>query len=176
MRGPYGDYRRTRVRTGDRPSAPSWLDVSALAGLLGRNLGGIVVLVIPPADQDLFRKAAPLTIDLENRMSEVKTLKVVYGADCMWWDTIDKVAINKSDPPCCPHCGSALFEVESIEKWWEGADAYEKANQPGYRKFLEWSRGKCFKTFDEGWAAYSSDDRMTGDDHERPRRSRPPPR
>jgi len=60
MRGRYGDYRRTRVRTGDRPSAPPWLVVSALAGLLGRNLGGIVVLVIPPADQDLFRKAAPL--------------------------------------------------------------------------------------------------------------------
>lgn len=89
-------------------------------------------------------------------MSEVKLLdrRLVYGARCTWWDSIDKIGKtptrNGVSLPCCPHCGGMLFEMENEKPWWEGVERYEREKpDPGYRKLVEWSRGKCFS----GWPA-----------------------
>lgn len=81
-------------------------------------------------------------------------MRIVYGAGCTWWDSIDKVKTTPSGLPCCPKCGGVLLEVENEEVWWSGAEDYERESVPGYKTFLVWSRGRCFRTFPESWAAY----------------------
>ena len=78
----------------------------------------------------------------------------VYGANCVWWDTIDKTARTPSGLPCCPHCGSVLFQ-QPLDKWWADIDKYEANGHPGYRKFVEWWRGKCFPTMEALERAYA---------------------
>lgn len=73
--------------------------------------------------------------------------RIVYGARCMWWDSIDKVAVKGGVPgglPVCPHCGRSLFETTDEATWWSGVSKYEADGHPGYRVMIEWSRGKCF--------------------------------
>ncbi len=72
--------------------------------------------------------------------------RVVYGACCVWWDSIYKVKVNTAGLPCCPFCSSVLLEVENEKKWYEWTDKYEADGHRGYRKFIEWLRGKCFPT------------------------------
>lgn len=87
--------------------------------------------------------------------------RVVYGACCAWWDSIDKAGHRGTDRgdglgriPACPHCKGVLFEMASIEEWWTGVDAHE-AKEPGYRKYVEWQRGKCHPSYEAGRRAYS---------------------
>ena len=72
-------------------------------------------------------------------------MRVVYGATCTWWDTIDKVGRTKSGLPGCPYCGGVLFELASEELWWSLVDDYEETTALDYRVKIEWVRGKCFK-------------------------------
>lgn len=87
-------------------------------------------------------------------------MKVVYGARCVWWDTIDKT--GRTPPregisiPCCPHCGGVLYEAGSEDEWWVAVDRHEaKKPEPGYRKLLEWMRGKCFTNYPAAQKAYA---------------------
>lgn len=82
--------------------------------------------------------------------------RVVYGARCTWWDSIHKVAKTDTDPPipCCPHCGSVLFETENEASWFKSIDHYEASGHPGYRAMMEWSRGRCFKGLGDLAKAY----------------------
>lgn len=82
--------------------------------------------------------------------------RVVYGANCAWWGSIAEIG-NKSGLPCCPHCGSVLFEMDSPVTWWNGVDRYEAAGRPGYRKFVEWTEGKHFFSFAAAAVAYKSE-------------------
>lgn len=70
--------------------------------------------------------------------------RIVHGATCAWWDSIDKVGSTASGLPACPHCGGVLFECPNEQSWWEGAEKWEQDGHPGYVAFLEWLRGKCF--------------------------------
>lgn len=76
--------------------------------------------------------------------------RIVYGASCTWWDSIDRVALTPPQGqfgnrlPCCPNCSGVLFEVENEEKWWSGARKFEADGHPGYVKMIEWARGRCF--------------------------------
>lgn len=84
--------------------------------------------------------------------------RIVYGVRCSWWDSIDKVGHTKPGPdghslPCCPHCGSVLFEVPKM-LWENGIDAYVLKEDPNYQKMIEWMRGKCFPNFGLAKAAY----------------------
>lgn len=93
-----------------------------------------------------------------------KNPKIVYGAACVWWDYIwncGKTQPMRARPtgelhslPCCPHCGSVLFEVPSIEEWNKSMEQFEKDGHPGYVAMMNWSRGKCFKNMAEMKAAY----------------------
>jgi len=81
-------------------------------------------------------------------MSDHET--IVCGANCTWWDSIDKTKTLRGGIPCCPFCGSVLFQYENLDQFMENVDAYEKNGHPNYRSQLLWQRGKCFKTMDEG--------------------------
>ncbi len=68
--------------------------------------------------------------------------RIPYGARCTWWDSIDKVGV-RGGLPVCPHCHNVLFGLPTIEAWYAGVDRYD-VDHPGYRKLIDWSRGKCF--------------------------------
>ncbi len=80
-------------------------------------------------------------------------MKLVYGANCLWWDTIDKTKVRKSGIPCCPHCGGVLYETEE-KRWWDSVDEFEKQGNPGHRKLVEWMRGRCFPNGSAAKLAY----------------------
>lgn len=92
--------------------------------------------------------------------------RIVCGARCTWWDSIDKIA--KTPPkgpghvqlPCCPHCGGELFEYENEAAWWAAVDSYaaEPTAPSYYRKMVEFGRGKCFRTFAQQKAAYLAEE------------------
>lgn len=73
----------------------------------------------------------------------MKDTRIVYGARCTWWDSIDKIGKLPGGLPCCPHCNSPLFEMESETEWFDSVDRYAQTH-PGYREKIEWGRGKCF--------------------------------
>lgn len=83
--------------------------------------------------------------------------RIVYGARCAWWDSIDQIATTTSGLPLCPHCGSPLFEVANEREWWVGVDRYEAAGNPGYREFVMWLRGKCFRSVDLARVAFDAE-------------------
>jgi hypothetical protein len=72
-------------------------------------------------------------------MSEVL---IVYGARCVWWDSIDKASQLPNGLPCCPHCKSVL--LQQMPKDWEEGMAQQELKEPGYTALLAWMRGKCF--------------------------------
>ena len=81
--------------------------------------------------------------------------RIVYGAGCTWWDSIDKVSHTPGATrlPCCPFCGSVLFEMPDEATFWKGAEEYEKTH-PGYRVMMQWMRGKCFPNMAAAESAY----------------------
>lgn len=130
--------------------------------------GPVSTIEIPPFDQTLYENrqtvdepetSAQFEVGWDGlaRRKKPKGLatdyRVVYGATCSWWETIDQVATRSipGDPdaaglPCCPHCRGVLYEVESEAVWLGPAlDQYEAAGRPGYRAMIEWGRGKCFR-------------------------------
>ena len=83
--------------------------------------------------------------------------RIVYGARCLWWDSIDKVShVGSSRLPCCPHCGSVLFECPTLDDFMKGAAEYEQQGHPDYQNQLKWMRGRCFRTLDEATRAYQA--------------------
>lgn len=82
--------------------------------------------------------------------------RIAYGALCTWWDDIRQVGKTSDGLPCCPHCSGVLFEKENHGQWFDGVDRYEKNGHPGYRKMVEWARGKCFKNIDAVKTAYEA--------------------
>ena len=82
--------------------------------------------------------------------------RIVYGARCSWWDSIDKVATTAGGLPCCPFCGGVLFEVVDEATWWGDVDRHEAGGRPGYRGFVEWLRGKCRPSVADARAEYDT--------------------
>lgn len=83
---------------------------------------------------------------------------VVYGMNCRWWDGIENIGHREGGLPCCPHCRGVLFQMD-IDDWWKAVTKYEEAGHPGYRAFIEWLKGKCFRTWNEAKAAYEASGR-----------------
>lgn len=84
-----------------------------------------------------------------------KDTRIVYGARCSWWDSIDKVG-NRDGIPCCPHCLNVLFEMSSIDEWQQGVDKYNLTHT-GYAELVAWARGKCFPSFSKAAQAYRAE-------------------
>jgi hypothetical protein len=89
--------------------------------------------------------------------------RIVYGANCSWWDSIDKIGRRpfrdgSGSMPCCPGCGGMLLEMPNQKVWWDAVARYERANRPGYRDLVEWVRGKCFAGgYPEAAVAYAAE-------------------
>lgn len=100
---------------------------------------------------------------------------VVHGAGCCWWDNIENAGAHRQprqlEPqaisekgnsfrpaglPCCPFCGSVLFQHDSEKEFWAGSANYEKTH-PGYVALTKWMRGKCFKTMADAATAYETE-------------------
>ena len=110
---------------------------------------------------DEIKKAlAERGITINHQSDNHDTARIVYGARCTWWDSISFVGHTPTrgghSLPCCPYCGSVLFEVPSLAEFLSGADRYETDGHPGYRKQLEWMRGKCFQDMAAAEAAYKA--------------------
>lgn len=70
----------------------------------------------------------------------MKDTRIVYGARCLWWGSINEThVIPGVGIPCCPHCGSPLFEVDSIAVWTAGIQEQSKID-PHYAQFVDWLR------------------------------------
>lgn len=69
--------------------------------------------------------------------------RIVYGARCTWWDHVSEVGI-RNGLPVCPFCNLPLFEMEDEAEWYEGVDKYASTHE-GYRAFVDWCRGRCFR-------------------------------
>lgn len=88
-----------------------------------------------------------------------KDTRIVYGSVCSWWDNIYKVTKTNTVPsiPCCPHCGGPLFEMPDLTTWYSAVEEYAR-DHPGYREFIDWLRGKCFKGgYPEAIAVYEKE-------------------
>lgn len=71
--------------------------------------------------------------------------RMVYGALCTWWDTIDKAHCSHDRLPVCPFCGRPLFEMRNEEVWQESVDHWaETTDDADYPKYIAWLRGKCY--------------------------------
>jgi len=85
--------------------------------------------------------------------------RIAYGTSCSWWDGIHQVGHTKPRNgmtlPCCPHCGSVLFEMPNEESWFAAVDRHEASGHPSYRAMIEWYRGKCFPTHEAMQKAYA---------------------
>ena len=73
--------------------------------------------------------------------------RIVYGATCTWWGSVNETDVNDFNIPVCPKCGGTLFEFPDENSWWNKVDEGEK-EEPGYRKLIEWLKGKCFVSMD----------------------------
>lgn len=77
--------------------------------------------------------------------------RVVHGASCTWWGTIDE-ADTKSELagiglPLCPSCGRALLEVPDVAAWWADVREYAAADPTRrYVEFVLWLRGRCYRS------------------------------
>ena len=71
---------------------------------------------------------------------------VAYGARCTWWDTKDNVASMPSGLPCCPWCGSVLFECDAAQ-WRSDVQAAQDGGRVGYVRFIDWLRGRDCREF-----------------------------
>ena len=87
-----------------------------------------------------------------------KDTRIVYGARCTWWDSIDHVSTKRA-VPTCPHCGSPLFELDDEASWWRQVERYQREHpeDASYRDMMAWARGRCFPTFEALRRAWQHD-------------------
>jgi len=92
-----------------------------------------------------------------------------YSAACTWHGPIDSVGLTDPEAvkipglptghrlPCCPHCGSVLFEIESAAKWEKSVAKAEEAGAVNYVAFIEWLRdcGRCFETYENALPVFA---------------------
>ena len=86
--------------------------------------------------------------------------RIVYGANCAWWDGIEKIGRIRTASgrslPCCPFCKGMLFEMPSPKEWWDSVEAHQAKGNAGYRAFIEWLKGKHFASYGDAITAYMS--------------------
>lgn len=83
---------------------------------------------------------------------------IVHGARCVWWDNIENAgALKAVHPlPCCPHCGSVLYQFDNETAFWAGSAEYDRTH-PGYINLMKWLKGKCFRTMADAAVTYEAE-------------------
>ena len=66
--------------------------------------------------------------------------RYVYSAGCTFHGSIDEIGTKgPHNLPCCPSCGSMLFEMPTKEKWDALVEDHaKKKNDPQYPVFVKW--------------------------------------
>ena len=86
-----------------------------------------------------------------------KDPRIVYGAMCTWWDSIDKAGTTGPHKmPCCPHCRGMLFECPNEAGWNELIERFS-LEHAGYKDYITWARGRCFKNWDAARRQYRTE-------------------
>jgi hypothetical protein len=100
----------------------------------------------------LKRRQMPSKSDSTRKRSTGNDTRVVYGAHCSWWDSIDNAGrVPGSSLPGCPYCGSPLYEAPNIDEYLKGA--YERGDD--YVAMLMWLRGReCFRSLADAVQAW----------------------
>lgn len=75
------------------------------------------------------------------------TERYAAGRNCFWWDSWTKALVTPEGRLLCPHCGGPAFLYQA-PKWWNLVGKHE-AKHPGYVTTMVFTRGKCFKTYEE---------------------------
>lgn len=85
----------------------------------------------------------------------------VYGVGCTWHGKISEVGKTPEENgislPCCPRCGSMLFQTNE-QDFWRGAEKFAiEQNVPNYVHFLHWLNQveKCWPKMKDAVAEYS---------------------
>lgn len=87
---------------------------------------------------------------------EMNDPRIVYGALCTWWESIQHAARSSDAVPVCPQCRRPLFEMDSMEDWQSAVDAWaERCEDPDYPKYIAWLRGKCYPNHETAKEVYS---------------------
>lgn len=84
-------------------------------------------------------------------------MRIVYSVRCSWWDSIAKVGTRDGTPgglPCCPFCGSPLFEMADEDEWWTAIAEAAVERGSDYPAFIAWGRGRCYPTLDRAYTAF----------------------
>jgi hypothetical protein len=79
--------------------------------------------------------------------------RYVICGGCTWHDSIEKSAARRDRTPCCPFCGSDLWEFPSEAAFQEFIAAADRT-VPGTAAKTSWSRGKSFpdhETLENAW-------------------------
>lgn len=63
--------------------------------------------------------------------------RFVYAASCAWFGPIAEAG-GRAGLPCCPRCGSMLFEYPTREPFFEAARRHDAAGHPGYVEMIRW--------------------------------------
>jgi len=79
--------------------------------------------------------------------------RYVSCTSCTWHDVIDKAEQRRDLTPCCPFCGSTLYELPSQDDFEALARSADQSHA-GMAAMLEWSRGKTFPDHDTLENAY----------------------
>jgi hypothetical protein len=101
-----------------------------------------------------------------------------YSAHCSWHGPISAVGKTESSPnpvkvkrggreitipnggiPCCPFCGSVLFQVRNKLEWDSGAIIHEQKGHTNYVAFLGWTRvqERCWPSLRDAAVDYSKE-------------------
>lgn len=85
--------------------------------------------------QTLNAKGELTTLDDPSRL-------LWYGPCGYWTDDWERVKTPNRGIPCCPTCGAPGFQ-NTAGKWFEGAQQFQSAGNPGYLNFLNAEKEKC---------------------------------
>ena len=119
---------------------------------------------------DALERDGGIRIKPRGDRSRDEDSRFCYGARCTWFGSIYATGkspeTNGHSLPCCPLCGSMLFEMHEEKDWWDGIDGFERGEypmptahkHPGYRAMWEWQRDNklCFSDISALAQAYEA--------------------
>lgn len=79
--------------------------------------------------------------------------RITYSAGCTWWGRIQDTKCYNNIPGC-PHCGSPLYEMPSIDHWNASVHQYAtENNDPLYPDFITWLKQQRCQPLSQGGAS-----------------------
>lgn len=140
-----------------------------------RPQGSREVHQTPPAESTPKAQVAPATpsqpVTLPRKLplySGPDGDALVQGLHCTFWGSRSQAAVGEDSVLACPHCQNHLVDSPAKTIFWQGIDMWEAGfykttgtripvSHPGYRKLIEWMRGKCFSGMEQAAEKYKQE-------------------